>query len=199
MWRALKRPLDVCFEFGLKKRPSGPTPARQPASWPTTEPSLRTSNKLLRLSSSFSRLWLLDFQMKCINCFNLKKRTLNHWATGWGTELSVEENFFFSFLAGGSYRKFQAISAPFCALRLLGRLFRNDAERRRHSTGVFTLTHTHINTHTLMQSATMMCREGRKSDFTEWALVDRANDLPWRWPTVVSHLREDMKQDMLWS
>lgn len=47
----------------------------------------------------------------------------------------------------------------------------------------------HSHTHTLMQSATMMCREGRKSDFTEWALVDRA--------TVVSHLREDMKQDML--
>lgn len=77
-WRALKRPLDVCFVFGYKKRPSGPTPGRQPASWPTTEPSLRTSNKLLRLSCSFSRLWLLDFQMKCINRFNLKKRTLNH-------------------------------------------------------------------------------------------------------------------------
>lgn len=67
-WCALKRPLDVCFVFGHKKRPSGPT----------TEPSLRTSDKLLRLSSSFSRLWLLDFQMKCINRFNLKKRTLNH-------------------------------------------------------------------------------------------------------------------------
>lgn len=87
--------------------------------------------------------------------------------------MSVEENFFFSFLRGvvtGNFRLFLHPSVLCDYLAVCSAMMLSSVGTPQ----VFL----HSHTHTLMQSATMMCREGRKSDFTEWALVDRANDLP---------------------